>query len=213
VFSPPQKSSAAGKPFKPADWPFLLTDAIIPVSQQKSHRQEKTMRVPRALILLSLIMLLLLLAACQEKSPNVEWQLTIDGDVKQSVTYTFQDLTERRRTEFNDILTRNPDDPDEKTSWQGITLFALLQKPGGVEYTLDWSVRITLADGTSERTELPSLRGAFIALKNGEGNWLADTYSVPVRLIIPNRPSTDWLDGPVRITIDGPEPTPTPPSQ
>lgn len=154
--------------------------------------------------LVGLLVVVLLFTACREKAPDVEWQLSVDGDVNQPVTYTYQDLAELRQAKLTDVLTRNPDDPDEKTSWEGVTLFLVLQEPGGVEYSVESWARITLADGTTRRVSLADLRGALIALKDAEGNWLAETDQTPLRLIAPNQPSSLWLEGPVRITIHAP---------
>jgi len=161
----------------------------------------------------SLLIILLTLAACSENSPEVDWELTIDGDVNQPVTYSYQDLVTLRRAKLTDILTRNPQDPNETTSWEGVTLFLLLQKPGGAQYSVESWAQVTLADGASRRISLSRLRGALIALKDDDGNWLADTSDAPIRLIAPILPSSDWVDGPVRITVHKPRPTPTPPSQ
>jgi hypothetical protein len=154
--------------------------------------------------LISLLPLLLALMACSEDSPEVQWEIAIDGDVNQSVKYSFEDIAGLRRARITDILTRNPENPEEKTSWEGVTLFLLLQEPGGVEYSVDSWANILFADGTSRRYSLAELRGALIALKDAEGNWLADSGGAPVRLIAPNLPSSLWVDGPVRITIHAP---------
>lgn len=169
--------------------------------------------MPRTITLISLIILLLAPAACSEKHPEVDWELTIDGDVNQPVTYTYQDLVNLRRAKLSDILTQNPENPKETTSWEGVTLFLLLRNPGGVQYSIQSWGQFTLADGSRRRISLSSLRGALIALKDGDGNWLADIGEAPIRLIAPTLPSSDWVDGPVRITIHGPRPTPTPPPQ
>jgi len=160
----------------------------------------------KTITLISLIVPLLVLVACSEKPPEVEWELVIDGDVEQSMTYTFQDITELQRARLTDILTRNPENPSEKVSWEGVTLFLLLREPGGVDYQsgVTWWALITLVDGSRHRLSLADLRGAIIALKDGEGKWLAETEKWPVRLVAPNRPSNDWLWGPVRITIHAP---------
>jgi hypothetical protein len=83
-------------------------------------------------------------------------------------------------------------------------LYLLLREAGEVEHEIHWWVLITLADGTSHRMSLADLRGAIIAFKDGQGNWLADTDAAPIRLIAPSRPSSEWLVGPVRITVDRP---------
>jgi DMSO/TMAO reductase YedYZ molybdopterin-dependent catalytic subunit len=160
--------------------------------------------MPRTITLISLIIILLALAACSENHPEVDWELTIDGDVNQPVTYTYQDLVGLRRAKLTDILTLNPENLNERTSWEGVTLFLLLRDPGGVQYSVQWWVQVTLADGNRRRINLSSLRGALIALKDGDGNWLADTGEAPIRLIAPTLPSSDWLDGPLRITVHGP---------
>jgi hypothetical protein len=58
-----------------------------------------------------------------------------------------------------------------------------------------------LEDGTTRRYSLADLRGALIAFKDGDDNWLVDLGESPLRLIPPNLPKSDWLEGPVRITI------------
>jgi DMSO/TMAO reductase YedYZ molybdopterin-dependent catalytic subunit len=162
--------------------------------------QESVMKTA-ALLWLSLLLLSASLTGCSENPPAVDWELAIDGDVDQPVTYSFEELVELRRAELTDIQTRDPDNPDEETSWEGVTLFLLLQDPGGVEYTVNSWVMVTLVDGTTRRANLSDLRGAIIALKDGAGNWLAEQDVAPVRLIAPNRPSSEWWAGPVRITV------------
>ena len=150
---------------------------------------------------IALLLFSVILTGCSESPPAVDSKLTIDGDVDQPVTYSFADLVELRRAKLTDIPTRDPDNPDERTSWEGVTLFLLLQEPGGVEYTVNTWVMITLEDGTTRRANLSDLRGAIIALKDGEGNWLANEDVSPLRLVSPNRPSSEWYAGPVRITV------------
>jgi hypothetical protein len=169
--------------------------------------------MPRLGTLVSLAVFLLVVVACSQQAPEAKWDLTIDGNVRQPTTYAYQELVSLRRTRLTNILTRNPENPNEQTSWEGVALFLLFKKPGGVEYSVDSWVLVTLADGTSHTFNLSSLRGALIALKDGEGNWLADSDQAPIRLIAPNLPSSQWLDGPVRITVHGPQATLTPPSQ
>jgi DMSO/TMAO reductase YedYZ molybdopterin-dependent catalytic subunit len=164
--------------------------------------QENTM--PKTISYIVLMGSLLLLVACGQRGPDVDWELTIDGDVNQPVTYTYQDLIGMRHTKLTGILTQNPDDPDEKASWEGVTLFLLFQKPGGVEYDIEWSVLVTLDEGTRERYGILELRGAIIALKDGQGNWLANGGPAPIKLVPPNLPSSKWVDGPVRITVLAP---------
>ena len=160
--------------------------------------------MPRIKTLIVLIIALLTLTACDEKNPQVDWEISIDGDVNQSVTYTYQDIVKMPRGQLQDILTQNPENPDERASWKGVTLFQLLQEPGGVEFEVGWSALITLADGSRHRMTLADLRGALVALQDGQGNWLAETAETPVQLIAPNKPSSSWLQGPVRITITAP---------
>jgi len=152
-----------------------------------------------------LLLLALALTACSEQPPAVEWELAIDGDVNQPKTYTYEDLVDLRRANLVDVPTRDPANPDETASWEGVTLFLLLQEPGGVEYTVDWWVIVTLVDGTTRRANLSDMRGTLIALKDGAGNWLADSDVAPIRLIAPNRPSSEWWPGPVRITVHSPD--------
>lgn len=158
----------------------------------------------RAITFICILTILLPLVACGEEGPEIEWELTVDGDVDQTVTYTYQELVEMRRATLTDIVTQDPENPDERTSWEGVTLYLLLREAGEVEHEIQWWVLITLADGTSHRMSLADLRGAIIAFKDGQGNWLADTDTAPIRLIAPSRPSSEWLVGPVRITVDRP---------
>ena len=158
----------------------------------------------RCLLMTILVMTMMTLVACGETPPQADWELTIDGDVNQSVTYTYQDLVDMPQSQLQDILTQNPDNPNERASWKGVTLFQLFQEPGSVEFEVGWSALITLADGSHYRMSLADLRGALIALQDGQGNWLAETAETPVRLIAPNKPSSSWLQAPVRITVEAP---------
>ena len=102
----------------------------------------------------SLLLLMLAFTACSEEPPAVDWELAIDGDVNQPVTYTFEDLVQLKRANLLDVPTRNPEKPDETTSWEGVTLFLLMQEPGGVEYTVNSWVMVTLANGAKRRLSM-----------------------------------------------------------
>jgi hypothetical protein len=158
----------------------------------------------RGTTLISLFTCLLALVACGAKGPDVKWELTIDGDVEQAVTLSYQDILKMRREKLTDVPTQNPHNEDERTSWEGVFLTLLFRKTGKVEYNIQWQAAITFADGSSRRFSLADLVGAMLALKDGEGNWLAETDESPLRLVIPNKPSSDWLAGPVRITVQKP---------
>jgi DMSO/TMAO reductase YedYZ molybdopterin-dependent catalytic subunit len=158
----------------------------------------------RTRLWIGLLVVLMALTACDESAPDVSWKLSVDGDVNAPITYTYQDLVKLRRAELKDIVTETPGQPETVTSWEGVTVFLLLQEPGGVEYTFDWWMRVTLADGSSRRYNMAELRGALVALKDGAGNWLAQTDTAPIRLIAPSLPTDAWLKGPVRFTLEGP---------
>jgi hypothetical protein len=158
----------------------------------------------RGITFISLFICLLILTACGEKAPDVKWELTIDGDVDQAVTLSYQDILKIRREKLTDVPTQNPQNEDERTSWEGAFLTLLFRKTGKVEYDIRWQAVITFADGTSRRFSLADLVGAMLAVKDGEGNWLAETDEAPLRLVIPNKPSSDWLAGPVRINVQKP---------
>ncbi|MEJ2150882.1 MAG: hypothetical protein P8Z40_15595 [Chloroflexota bacterium] len=152
-----------------------------------------------------LVAILLPLIACSQDAPDVEWELTIDGDVSQSVTYTFRDLVSLRRARLTDVPTRNSETPEEFTAWEGVTLFLLFKQPAGVQYNISWWALFTLADGSTRRFNMSELRGALIAFKDGDGNWLYENSPAPIRLIAPNRPTDEWVYGPVRITVEAPQ--------
>jgi DMSO/TMAO reductase YedYZ molybdopterin-dependent catalytic subunit len=163
------------------------------------------MRKSKWIICVSLLAILLPVVACNQEAPDVEWELTIDGDVDQPVTYTFRDLVNLRRARLTDVPTRDPANPDEFTAWEGVTLFLLFKQPAGVEYSVSWWALFALSDGSSRRFNMSELRGALIAFKDGDGNWLYESGPAPIRLIAPNRPSDEWLYGPVRITVQAPQ--------
>ena len=75
--------------------------------------------MPSTIARTTLLIILLTLTACGENSPEVDWELTIDGDVNQPVTYTYQDLVGMRRAKLTDVITQNPENPSETTSWEG----------------------------------------------------------------------------------------------
>jgi hypothetical protein len=125
------------------------------------------------------------------------------------ITYTYQDLTQlmlgvtRIPSAVPDWLPM-PDDKSEWAGWEGVYVGYLLP-----EHITDTSAISSILfktdDGRSVRLDNPWHGNApVIALKNGEGEWLADDPNSPgpVRLIILGKPLELWVYGVTQIIFE-----------
>jgi hypothetical protein len=152
-----------------------------------------------------------------EPPPNVEWTLTLDGvGVTTPMTYTYQELAGMMSNGVSLVPSAMPDwvempaDETEWAGWEGVYVNRLL--PDDVRYSSTitiTSIRFIADDGQVVELDNPWHGNTpIIALKNGKGDWLANSLDSrgPVRLIIVGKPLDLWIYRIVKIVIES-EPT------
>ena len=142
------------------------------------------------LVLIGLV-LLLILTACGNGTPDVDWELSITGDVSQPVTYSFADLAGMEQVDLTDILMEKSTGEDEVTSWSGVPLEILLNEAGAGDFS---TLTVLAADGYAIEVPAGELSDAIIALKD-TGEWIAEVTpdKGPVRLVTPDTPANRWV--------------------
>lgn len=140
---------------------------------------------------LGLLLLLVVLAACGEGAPGVEWQLKVSGAVDTPLTLSYGDLAGMSQVELKDLLMQRSQGPDEVTSWSGVPLAEVWKRAGVTDVR---AVLATAADGYAVEIPVGELEGAIIALKDGSG-WIAQTDPEhgPIRLVCPHAPGNRWV--------------------
>ena len=142
------------------------------------------------LVLIGLV-LMLILTACGNGAPDVDWELSITGDVSQPVTYSFADLADMEQVDLTDILMEKSTGEDEVTSWSGVPLEILLNEAGAGDFS---TLTVLAADGYAIEVPAGELSDAIIALKD-TGEWIAEVTpdKGPVRLVTPDTPANRWV--------------------
>ena len=135
--------------------------------------------------------LMLVLTACGGGAPDVDWVLSISGDVSQPVTYSYADLVGMEQVDLAEILMEKSTGEDEVTSWSGVPLQALLEEAGAGEFA---TITALAADGYAIEVSAGELNDAIIALKDS-GEWIADVSrdKGPLRLVTPDTPAYRWV--------------------
>jgi len=142
----------------------------------------------KRLIWLSLLILPLLLSACG--APNVDWELSITGEVSNPTVFTFKELTKMPQVNLNDVYMEKSRGEDEVRSFSGVELSLLLEKAGAPE---DFSsITAFAADGYAIDISKDELVDGIIALKDS-GDWMTDTDEGPIRLVFPSTPANRWI--------------------
>jgi DMSO/TMAO reductase YedYZ molybdopterin-dependent catalytic subunit len=132
-----------------------------------------------------------LLAGCGG-APNVDWELTISGDVSNPVTLTYKDLAALPQVDLNDVLMEKSTGEDVTTSWSGPTVASIFEQTGApASYS---TVTALAADGYAIEITFDEMSGAIIALKD-QGEWIAKATpdKGPIRLVCPQAPGNRWV--------------------
>jgi DMSO/TMAO reductase YedYZ molybdopterin-dependent catalytic subunit len=134
---------------------------------------------------------LVILTACGSGAPDVDWELSITGDVSQPLTYSFTDLAGMEQVDLNEILMEKSTGEDEVTSWSGVPLEVLLTEAGAGDFA---TLTALAADGYAIEIPAGETNDAIIALKDN-GEWIADVTpdKGPVRLVTPDTPANRWV--------------------
>lgn len=133
----------------------------------------------------------IMLAACGG-APNVDWELTVSGDVGSPTTFTYDELVEMEQVNLDDVLMEKSRGEDEVRSFSGVPFSLLLAKVGAPE---DYStITSKAADGYAIEISKDEMVDGIIAMKQS-GEWIteADQDAGPIRLVLPMTPANRWV--------------------
>ena len=134
--------------------------------------------------------------------PKMKTTLELTGaGLGKPATYTFDQLAAMPMVRLDDVLMLKSHDDDEVTSWEGPALDHLLSaaeiKPGPMRVTLE------AEDGYQIDVTLEDLEDAIIAMKDGEGRWLARAdEDCELKLVPPHKPGNFWVMNLCRIKVE-----------
>ena len=133
----------------------------------------------------------LVLAACGG-TPNVDWELSVSGDVSNPITITYDELAEMEQVNLDDILMEKSRGEDEVRSFSGVPLNTILEMAGAPE---DYStITVKAADGYAIEISKDEMVDGIVAMKQA-GEWItdADPDAGPIRLVFPMTPANRWV--------------------
>ena len=148
---------------------------------------------------LVLLLIPILIIACG--GPNLEWELTISGDVSNPVTFTFEELANMELVDLNDVLMEKSRGEDEVRSFSGVSLDSLLEIAGAPD---DFSsITIKAADGYAIEISKNEMANGIVALKQSD-KWIVDVEpdAGPIRLVFPSTPADHWVFQVIEIIVN-----------
>lgn len=146
------------------------------------------------------LVILVLLSACGG-APNVDWTLSINGEVNIPLEYSYDELAEMDMVILDNVLMEKSRGEDEVRSFSGVDLATLLDQAGVPE---DFStITATAADGYAIEISKDEMVDGIIAMKQS-GEWIvdADPDAGPIRLVFPNTPANRWVFQITEITVN-----------
>ena len=138
-----------------------------------------------------LITIPLVLAACSG-TPNVDWELTVSGDVSSPMTLSYDELAEMEQEDLDDVLMEKSRGEDEVRSFSGVPLSTILEMAGAPEnYS---TITAKAADGYAIEISKDEMVDGIVAMKQS-GEWIteADPDAGPIRLVFPMTPANRWV--------------------
>ena len=153
-----------------------------------------TIRLKNAIPLSRWFLILLipiLLSGCNS-APKVDWDLTINGEVGNPITFTFAEMAGMEMVDLDDVLMEKSRGEDEVRSFSGVPLEVLFDL-AGVPETYS-SITVTAADGYAIEISRDEMVDGIVALKQG-GDWIVnvDEKAGPIRLVFPTTPANRWV--------------------
>ena len=148
---------------------------------------------------LVLLLIPMLIIACGV--PNLEWELTISGDVSNPVTFTFEELANMDLVDLNDVLMEKSRGEDEVRSFSGVSLDSLFEIAGAPD---DFStITIKAADGYAIEISKNEMANGIVALKQSN-KWIVDVEpdAGPIRLVFPSTPADHWVFQVIEIIVN-----------
>jgi len=144
----------------------------------------------KSLLWLSLLIIPLLLSSCG--APDVDWELSISGEVSNPTIFTYNDLAGMEFVDLSDVYMEKSHGEDEVRSFSGVDLATLLDAAGApADFS---SITAYAADGYAIEISKDELADGIVALKDA-GEWIAkgETDEGPIRLVFPSTPANRWI--------------------
>ncbi len=137
-----------------------------------------------------------------QETPQVTTLIELSGaGIREPQTFTYRQLAGMPMTRLDNVLMRKSREDDELTSWEGPTIAILLERAGLQAGPMD--VSIEAEDGYVMELDLSDLNDAIVAMKSGDGRWLADLdEDCPLKLVPPHKPGNFWVMNPSRIVVE-----------
>jgi len=142
-------------------------------------------------IWLMFLIIPLVFAACSG-TPNVDWELTVSGDVSDPITLSYDELAGMEQVNLDDVLMERSRGEDQIVSFSGIPLNHLLEKAGAPD---DFStITAKAADGYAVEITKDEMTNGIVAIRQS-GEWIttADPDAGPIRLVFPLTPADQWV--------------------
>ena len=164
------------------------------------------MRVLRYSTALLLAVILLVLAGCGgsagPQAPEVDWTLTVEGEVGNPLTMSYADLAGMEQASLDQVLMQKSRGEDTVNDWEGVPLSAILSDAQVVSGAS--GITALAADGYAIMIPMADLEDAIVALMM-DGEWIAssDPDHGPIRLVVPNKPSSHWVFQLDSIVVEG----------
>lgn len=140
--------------------------------------------------------------ATTAEAPQVKWTLELTGvGLGKPTTFTYEQLVSMEMVKLENVLMKMTHEPDKRVSFAGPSLASLLAtaeiKPGPM------TVKFEAEDGYAVKCSTEDLKSAILALKDGQGHWLARVgKKCPIRLVPPEKPGNYWVMYLNRVTVE-----------
>jgi DMSO/TMAO reductase YedYZ molybdopterin-dependent catalytic subunit len=160
----------------------------------------------RALAVVLLVAMMVALAGCGAgggpQAPQVDWTLTVEGEVDSPLTLSYADLAGMEQVSLKEILMQKSHGEDTVDDWEGVPLTTIFEQAGVREGAS--GITAVAADGYAIMISMADLEDGIVALRtNGEWIATADEDHGPVRLVLPNKPANHWVFQLTSIVVEG----------
>jgi DMSO/TMAO reductase YedYZ molybdopterin-dependent catalytic subunit len=163
-------------------------------------------KVAKALAVVLLAATLLAVAGCGAgggaQAPQVDWTLTVEGEVDNPLTLSYADLAAMEQVSLREILMQKSTGEDTVDDWEGVPLTTLFEQAG--VHSEASGITAVASDGYAIMVSMADLEDGIVALKTN-GDWIAtaDADHGPIRLVLPNKPANHWVFQLASIVVEG----------
>jgi len=163
-------------------------------------------RVLRSLVVVLLAVTMLAVAGCGAgggtQAPQVDWTLTVEGEVDNPLTLSYADLAAMEQISLKEILMQKSHGEDTVDDWEGVPLTAIFEQAG--VHSDASGITAVAVDGYAIMVSMADLEDGIVALRS-DGEWIAtsDEDHGPIRLVLPNKPANHWVFQLSSIVVEG----------